>query len=397
MPNTPLVSIILATHNRREVLLGTLGRVYAAARTAGDFEIIVVDNRSRDGTVKAVRERFTDGVVTVIEAQGNLGSCAKSLGVQRATGEFSLFLDDDSWPRLGCIERMIEHLRGDRYLGAVGFQVHLPDGTRESSALPNVFVGCGVGFRTQMLRDIGSLDPSLFMQAEEYDLAFRMVAAGWRVECFEDCHVEHLKTPAARCSARTVYYDTRNNLIVLARYLPEPYFSIYRHDWNRRYRWIASANRHRFAHWRGLAAGFACGAADRGLYRPLRLDPAGVETLFRIEEIRQRVAEVRQRGAQRVVLADLGKNIYPFFRACRQCDLEVVAIADDRFAAPERTYRDVPIRAVDEALRMDHDAVIVANTSTVHAVATASRLRNVTERPVLDWFGQPEEAQAVPV
>ncbi|MCK4657918.1 MAG: glycosyltransferase [Phycisphaerae bacterium] len=386
MAETPLTSIIIATQNRRDVLLNTLAEVRAAAGTSGPYEIIVVVNRSRDGTVEAVRNLQPE--VKLIKAPGNLGSCAKALGVEKASGRYILFLDDDSYPRPGSIERMIEHLEADHFLGAVGFQVHLPDGSRECSALPNVFVGCGVGFRACMLRDIGSLDPSLFMQAEEYDLAFRMISAGWRVECFADCHVQHLKTPAARKTARTIHYDTRNNLIVISRYLPPAHFAIYRRDWNQRYRWIAAANHRLGAHIRGLISGYACGIADRRLYRRLRLSCEAVETLFRFNEIHERTAVLKRDGVQRIVFAEFGKNIYPFFRAARQCGLEVLAIADDRFAGPKRYYREIPILPVAEALDRRPDTVIVSNTSPVHAAQADKRLSAVTDIPVHTWFPQ---------
>ena len=386
MSESPLISIIMATRNRRDVVLNTLAEVRAATGAAEQHEIIVVDNHSRDGTANAIRERYPE--IRLIRVPGNLGSCAKALGVEQAVGRYILFLDDDSYPRPGSVERMVQHLEADRYLGAVGFQVHLPDGSRECSALPNVFVGCGAGFRAAMLRDIGSLDPSLFMQAEEYDLAFRMVSAGWRVECFGDCHVEHLKTSGARRTARTVYYDTRNNLIVLARYLPAAYFALFRADWIQRYRWIASANKHLFAHLRGLVSGFACGIPDRRLYQPLRLSPEALETLFRFDEIHQRTAAVRKDGVRRIVLAELGKNVYPFLRAAQQCGLKVLAVADDRFAAPKRCYRQVPIVPVVEALDRKPDAIIVSNTSPVHTELATRRLRAATDIPVHNWFGQ---------
>lgn len=384
MAQTPWTSIIMATHNRRDVVLNTLAEVRAVVGPAGQCEIIVVDNRSRDHTAEAIRNCYPE--VKLIRSPGNLGSCAKAIGVEKATGRYILFLDDDSYPMPGSIERMVEHLDADRFLGAVGFQVRLPDGSRECSALPNVFVGCGVGFRANKLRDIGSLDPSLFMQAEEYDLAFRMLSAGWRVECFDDCCVEHLKSPGGRKSARTIYYDTRNNLIVVSRYLPSPYFGIYRKDWTQRYRWIAAANRHLDAHVRGLISGFACGIPDRRLYKPLRLNSETVETLFRFDEIRRCMIAVRKGGVRQIVLAELGKNIYPFFRAARQCGLDMLAIGDDRFAAPNRYYREIPIVPLADALDRKPDAVIVSNTSPVHAELALRRLRTTTDIPMHAWF-----------
>ena len=77
------------------------------------------------------------------------------------------------------------------------------------------------------------------MQAEEYDLAFRLAATGWRVRVFDDLHVHHEKTTQSRQSDRTTYLDVRNNLRVVARHLPPPYYRFYRHDLLARYKWLA--------------------------------------------------------------------------------------------------------------------------------------------------------------
>ena len=61
--------------------------------------------------------------------------------------------------------------------------------------------------------------------------------AGWTIRVFDDLHVDHLKTPRARRSGRLNYYDTRNNLLLAARYLPAPWHAVYANDWRRRYGW----------------------------------------------------------------------------------------------------------------------------------------------------------------
>ena len=47
---------------------------------------------------------------------------------------------------------MVEHFEAMPSLGAAVFTVTLPDGSRECSAYPDVFIGCGVGFRRAALR-----------------------------------------------------------------------------------------------------------------------------------------------------------------------------------------------------------------------------------------------------
>jgi hypothetical protein len=258
-----------------------------------------------------------------------------------------------------------------------------------------VFVGCGVGFRAEALHDVGGLDRSFFMQAEEYDLSFRLVVAEWRVEVFEDLHVEHLKTNRARRSDRTTYYDVRNNLRVVARYLPSPYDRIYREDWTQRYGWLAEREDHTGAYVRGRRAGRRRALWERWTHRRHRFSPSTFEHFFQWDEIERRMGGLRELGVNRVLFADLGKNVYAFYRAARRMGVEVVAIADDRFSAPQRCYRGVPVVPLEDALRRDFDAIVVSNTSAVHAAATRERFHAQTHRPVFDWFGSSQPTAAV--
>jgi GT2 family glycosyltransferase len=385
MPCSPTVSFVIATYNRRDVLLATLQALRNTAIEAGSAEIIVVDNASNDTTSEAIRSHFPE--VRVIALSNNLGSCAKAVGVDHAGGNYCVFLDDDSHPQPGSLRRMIERFQADDRLGGAGFVVHLPDGRCESSALPNVFVGCGAGFRRDALRDVGGLDAGLFMQAEEYDLSFRLVAAGWKVETFPDLHVNHLKSPQARIGRRTVYYDTRNNLLVSARYLPDTYEPILRQDWSQRYRWIAGMAGHPSAYWRGRFDAWRRRNRERRRYANWRLQPAAFEYLFRFGYIEHRMSALATTGVRRIVLADLGKNIRPFVQSARAARLTVCAIADDRFAHPRRAYDGISIRALPDALRLDPDAIVISNTSPAHATASAARLAAHTSIPVQRWFG----------
>lgn len=138
--NKPFVTLILATHDRRDVVLDTLDHVLTGGLERDVFQVIVVDIASSDGTPEAIRDRFDD--VSVLARTDNRGSCAKAYALEHARGTYIVFIDDDSYPHPGSIQRMIEHFEGDERLGAAGFLVHLPDGRMECSALPNVFIGC---------------------------------------------------------------------------------------------------------------------------------------------------------------------------------------------------------------------------------------------------------------
>ena len=390
MTNRPksLVSIVLATHNRRDVVAHTLSQLTHCGLPRGEYEIIAVDNASTDGTGEAVAGE----VDLLIRLRRNAGSCAKAYGIDRASGRYVVFLDDDSFPRPGTLSRMVERFEADPRLGAAGFTVHLPNGRHEGAALPGVFVGCGVGFRAEALRAVGGLDRTFFMQAEEYDLSFRLVNHGWKVEVFDDLHVEHLKTEHARRTERTTFYDTRNNLRVIARYLPAPLDRIYRDDCLQRYEWLASRDGHEHAFRRGARAGRRRAILERWFYRRQRLSPEVFEHFYRWTFIRQRMVELARGGVRRIILADLGKNIFPFHRAASEAGIEIAAIGDDRFAFPGRVYRGVPVLPMEEALAGSHDAVVVSNTGPVHAARTQRQLTSLNVSPVHSWFSAEKPA-----
>ena len=385
------LSIVMATHNRRDVLLHTLEQLGKCGLPRSAFETIVVDNDSEDGTADALAHRDD---VRLIGPRRNLGSCAKALGVEEARGEFVLFLDDDSHPRPGSVERMLALFESRPRLGAAGFRVFLPDGSQESSALPHVFVGCGVGLRRRALHEVGGLDASFFMQAEEYDLALRLLAGGWDVEVFDDLHVDHLKTPQARLSARTLMHDARNNLRVVARYFPEPLARIYREEWTQRYTWLAALADQHDALRQGLRAGRRLALLERWRYRAWRMTPELVEHVLRLRETERAMLALRVRGAARVTLVDLGKNVYAFWRAARAAGLQVTAIADDRFCRAARSYRGVPLLPLEEALCLDADAFVIGNHSFAHAERRRAELLSRTRRPVHCWTPLPVAAKA---
>lgn len=396
---TPRVSFVLATWNRRDVVLKTLDRIAACGLPRSEYEIIVVDNHSTDGTAAALT---ATGAADVIELDRNLGSCAKAVGASRARAPFTMFLDDDSWPRAGCISRMLAAFEERPRLAAAGFCVHLPGGGQECSALPHVFVGCGVGLRTAALAQLGGLDPTFFMQAEEYDLSFRLLAAGWQVETFSDLHVDHDKTQQSRRAARPTYFDTRNNLRIVGRHLSDAVAGIYWQDWTQRYRWLAQAHRHSRAFHRGLHSGMALAMRERLSGRFERLGEEAFEAVFRWREIREHMNRLAAWGVRRISLVDLGKNVYPFVRAAAEQGIRILALGDDRFARPGRTYRGVPVVPLRDALETRAQAFVVSNTSYVHARQRWVEVSSRTSRPVFSWFDPPSTpclpaAHAVPM
>ena len=87
------VSIVIPTHNRREFLQEAVESVLQ--QTYEDFEVIVVDGGSTDGTVEFLQSVTDKRLDCIFHEQPHGVSRARNAGLERATGEYIVFLDDD--------------------------------------------------------------------------------------------------------------------------------------------------------------------------------------------------------------------------------------------------------------------------------------------------------------
>lgn len=385
------VTFLLSTHNRRQVLLETLGRLRQASDRSGlSAQIIVVDNASGDGTAAAVQRQFPE--VHLIRTYTNRGPCSKNLGLPVVAAPYVVFLDDDSYPSAESLPRMIRHFEQNPKLGAAIFDVTLPDGSRECSAYPAVFIGCGTAFRADALREVGGLPEDFFMAAEEYDLSLRLLDAGWRIRRFDDLRVMHLKTPGSRSPTRITRLDVRNNLLLATRRFPRKWIFPFALDWVRRYRWIAARRgwRHRAAFWLGLMESVPATFFARKR-RPI--SDEAFEAFAHVDEIERRMRRLLDEcGWQSIVLVDVGKNILPFWLAAQKCGVRVAAVADPLLAKPGRRYRGAPVVSDHAAQMLAVDGAVIANVSPVHAAARREKWRRTAYVPVVDLFESPKRA-----
>jgi glycosyltransferase involved in cell wall biosynthesis len=90
---SPLVSVVVPTRNRARLLRRSLGS--ALAQLGVSFEVIVVDDGSRDETSEVLAE-CGDSRLRVITLASSLGAAeARNFGIRAAEGEWLAFLDDD--------------------------------------------------------------------------------------------------------------------------------------------------------------------------------------------------------------------------------------------------------------------------------------------------------------
>ncbi len=135
------LSIIIVSYNNKNLLRENL-KCIKGANIGLSYEIIVVDNASRDGTVKMLRFEFPEicpsnrigGGGKTIASSKNLGFAAgNNLGASYAKGEKLLFLNPDMIIDAGAVLKMAGYLDAHSEAGLVGPKLLNPDGTLQYS------------------------------------------------------------------------------------------------------------------------------------------------------------------------------------------------------------------------------------------------------------------------
>ena len=108
MGNLPYFSVIVPTFNRVDLLPVTLKTVLG--QTFPDFEVIVVDNGSTDGTDQVMQEFLSDPRIRYVRsAVNNERAWSRNRGLAEARGEFATFLDSDDFMYDACLQDAYEY------------------------------------------------------------------------------------------------------------------------------------------------------------------------------------------------------------------------------------------------------------------------------------------------
>lgn len=222
------LSVIVVTHNRRELALATLSSARAAVG-ALKVQWLVIDSGSTDGTPEAIEEHFADIDVRRGENIGFAAANNRALGLAR--GRYVLLLNPDVEILSGTFARLVEALEARPNVGiasviqrgsdgrlqftirrfpspwrTVGEALALPWGdsreelTREAryheERSVDWLVGAFLLARAEAVAAIGGLDERFFLYSEETDWCYRARAAGWDVRHLPHMVVTHHCTPS---------------------------------------------------------------------------------------------------------------------------------------------------------------------------------------------------------
>ncbi len=245
----PRLSIIIVTYNSRgeiDACLDSLSRTPPAC----DYEIVVVDNASSDGTTTDIRARWPSA--RVIDAGGNLGfAAANNLGIRGSTGELVLLLNPDTVVRSGALDTLVAVLdarpgvavAGPRLVDATGraelsfgrmispfaewrqkllvsghargaplISAHVEQLTRVEREVDWVSGACLLVRRVDA-EAVGLLDERYFMYTEDVDFCAAIRARGRAVLFTPRAEVVHLRGRSASSAPRSTEAAYRSSQI----------------------------------------------------------------------------------------------------------------------------------------------------------------------------------------
>jgi len=129
--NTPDVSVVIVSYNTRDLLRECLQTVYR--ETGLDYEVIVVDNASRDGSLEMVGREFPS--VVAIQTGANLGfAAANNVAFRRARGQYVLLLNSDAFLTPGTLLKAVSLMKASPATGLAGGRLVGRDGGWQASA-----------------------------------------------------------------------------------------------------------------------------------------------------------------------------------------------------------------------------------------------------------------------
>ena len=204
----PFISVVICTHNGSRTIRECLEGV--ARLDYPNFEVIVVDDGSTDGTAEMVREYD----VRLVRTE-NLGlSNARNTGMQAAAGEIIAYLDDDAYPDPHWLQYLAATFVTTNHAGvggpnlappvdgpiahcvanAPGGPVHVLLSDREAEHIP----GCNMAFRKARLEAIGGFDPQFRVAGDDVDICWRLQECGWRLGFHPTAIVWHHRRNSVR-------------------------------------------------------------------------------------------------------------------------------------------------------------------------------------------------------
>ncbi|MDR3593440.1 glycosyltransferase family 2 protein [Clostridium sp.] len=244
------LSIIIVNYNTYALTKQTIDSIIEK-KHAFQYEILLVDNASSDGSIERLQLEYntaiSEGILQVLINKANLGFAkANNIGIRIAKGDYILLLNSDTVVNENCLEDCLTQIKNDKNIGALGCKVVLSDGALDHACkrgfptpkaslyyllklykkdslkygqynalhLPEYQTGevdCLTGafmlMPKSVLSNVGLLDEDFFMYGEDIDLCYRIKEAGYKILYYPKAQITHYKGGSSKKKRTKVIYD----------------------------------------------------------------------------------------------------------------------------------------------------------------------------------------------
>lgn len=239
----PLVSIIIVNWNSRDDLRECLESFYKKVKYPS-FEIILVDNASKDDSVSFVKKNFPK--IIIVLSDKNLGFAGgNNLGFEKSSGKYVLFLNNDTICAEDFLTPLVRFMEKRQDVGMIqpkilfhrpgtelhhkinsmgsfllksGFLYHQDFGKTDKNLKKpyEIFTAYGACFlaRKKIIDELGLFDKTYFAYFEETDLSHRVWLNGWKIMILPGISIYHKGAKTARKlpTAFIQYHSFKNRL-----------------------------------------------------------------------------------------------------------------------------------------------------------------------------------------
>jgi GT2 family glycosyltransferase len=250
------LSIVIVNYNTCQLTLDCL-RSVGSSITSYDYEIVVVDNASKDDSVLEIRKQFP--TIHLIENMQNVGfSKANNQAMRIAAGRYILLLNTDTIVQPDTLQTMLDFMDNNPKIGASGCKIVLPDGSLDkackrgfptpsasfyyafgfSKLFPknprfnqyqlgylnpdheypiDCLVGAFMLVRRETIDQVGMLDEEFFMYGEDIDWCYRIKQAGWGIYYYPRTTITHYKGASSRKKPFKIIYEFHRAMFLFHR------------------------------------------------------------------------------------------------------------------------------------------------------------------------------------
>lgn len=198
--NAPLLTVVIVSYNSASVLISCLGDFIDET----EFEVIIVDNASEDGSAVALGQRFPNRKLIGLASNRGYGGAA-NCALRVVTSPYALLLNPDLTTTDGDIKSLlaVAHSHANAAIIAPATDEH-----KAANVLPvekSWVLGAAMLFDMQAVKALNFFDENIFLYYEEKDICYRALQANYTILEVPSVYFPHMRGKSTPRSSEMTY------------------------------------------------------------------------------------------------------------------------------------------------------------------------------------------------